>query len=108
MRPLKELQQRRPLADHFEQTAPRRVVLQVRLQMLGQVRETFWQADYFDRYIRDQEHYRKVVRYIENNPVKARLCTRPADYRFSSAWFREHRAESTQLLTGIAGALTRK
>jgi len=65
-------------------------------------------ADYFDRYIRNEKHYQKTVEYIENNPVKARLCARSADYRFSSAWFREHRAESTQLLTGTAGALARK
>lgn len=31
----------------------------------------FWHADYFDRFIRDQEHFDKTVRYIENNPVKA-------------------------------------
>jgi REP element-mobilizing transposase RayT len=57
-------------------------------KMLGQVRETFWQADYFDRYIRDQEHYRKVVRYIENNPVKAGLVREPAQWPWSSAGYR--------------------
>ncbi len=50
----------------------------------------FWMPDYFDRYIRNAEHYQKTVEYIENNPVKARLCARPEDYRFSSAWFRKH------------------
>jgi len=29
---------------------------------------------YFDRYIRDEKHFRNSVKYIENNPVKARLC----------------------------------
>lgn len=32
-----------------------------------------WQEDYWDRYIRDEAHYRKVVHYIESNPVKAGL-----------------------------------
>ena len=57
-------------------------------KMLGKVGETFWQADYFDRYIRDQEHYRKVVRYIENNPVKAGLVREPSQWRWSSAPYR--------------------
>lgn len=50
----------------------------------------FWMPEYFDRYIRTAEHHRTTVQYIENNPVKARLCARPEDYRFSSAWFRAH------------------
>ena len=44
-----------------------------------------WQPDYFDRYIRDQEHFFKTIRYIENNPVKAGLCIAPDDWQFSSA-----------------------
>lgn len=54
-------------------------------QLLGRTGE-FWMRDYFDRYIRDAEHYCKAVRYIENNPVKAGLCKRAADWRFGSAW----------------------
>ena len=50
----------------------------------------FWMLDYFDRYIRDATHYKKTVEYIESNPAKVRLCARPEDYRFSSAWFRQH------------------
>lgn len=48
----------------------------------------FWFEDYFDRYIRDAKHFANTVRYIENNPVKARLCVKPEDWPFSSAWFR--------------------
>ena len=32
-----------------------------------------WQEEAFDRIIRDSGHLRRVVRYIERNPVKARL-----------------------------------
>ena len=50
----------------------------------------FWMEDYFDRYIRNEKHYWNTVRYIENNPVKARLCKEPSDWPFSSAWFRKY------------------
>jgi REP element-mobilizing transposase RayT len=48
----------------------------------------FWMPDYFDRYIRNAQHFATTVRYIESNPVKARLCKRPEDWPFSSAGFR--------------------
>lgn len=57
-------------------------------KILGTTGGAFWQADYFDRYIRDQEHYRKVVRYIENNPVKAGLVREPSHWPWSSARYR--------------------
>jgi REP element-mobilizing transposase RayT len=50
----------------------------------------FWMEDYFDRYIRDKKHFASAIAYIENNPVKARLCRRPEDWPFSSTWFRAH------------------
>lgn len=51
-------------------------------------RGPFWMREAFDRYIRDSGHFRRVLRYIENNPVKAGLCERPEDWEFSSAWKR--------------------
>jgi REP element-mobilizing transposase RayT len=45
----------------------------------------FWAIESFDRYIRNRRHYNATIRYIENNPVKARLCQRPEDWLFSSA-----------------------
>lgn len=44
-----------------------------------------WMMEYFDRYIRDNDHFQKVVNYIHNNPVKAGLVADPADWRWSSA-----------------------
>ncbi|WP_208300229.1 transposase [Prosthecobacter fusiformis] len=32
-----------------------------------------WQEDYFDRLIRDEEHFANCVRYIRRNPEKAHL-----------------------------------
>ena len=37
----------------------------------------FWAKEYFDRYIRDHRHFASTIAYIENNPVKARLCQSP-------------------------------
>ncbi len=53
-------------------------------KQLGQTGQ-FWQEEYFDRMIRDETHFAAVVDYIENNPVKAGLCAKPDDWRFSSA-----------------------
>jgi REP element-mobilizing transposase RayT len=51
-------------------------------------RGKFWQPEVFDRYIRNSEHFANVIRYIENNPVKARLCSDPSDWRYSSAFWK--------------------
>ena len=48
-------------------------------------RGEFWQREPFDRYIRNELHYKNAVKYIEHNPVKAGLCLKPEDWRWSSA-----------------------
>jgi len=45
----------------------------------------FWFPDYYDRFVRNADHYDFVVGYIENNPVTAGLCSTPEDWPFSSA-----------------------
>lgn len=47
---------------------------------------TFWAREYFDRVIRDGNHFANAVAYIERNPVSAGLCGRPESWRYSSAW----------------------
>ncbi|MDA2914039.1 transposase [Acidobacteriia bacterium AH_259_A11_L15] len=44
-----------------------------------------WRAGFTEHLIRDKVDYDRHVRYIESNPVKARLTSRPADYAFCSA-----------------------
>jgi REP element-mobilizing transposase RayT len=51
-------------------------------------RGPLWQREYFDRFIRDPEHFRTAVAYIERNPVKATLCNHPPDWPFSSSRWR--------------------
>ncbi len=45
---------------------------------------TLWMREYWDRYIRDENHYRTVVDYIHHNPVKAGLCASPELWPWSS------------------------
>jgi REP element-mobilizing transposase RayT len=45
-----------------------------------------WHPDYFDRFVRDMDHYYNCRIYIRNNPVKAKLCQNPEDWPYSSAW----------------------
>jgi REP element-mobilizing transposase RayT len=45
----------------------------------------FWQADYWDRFIRDEGHYLRIVAYIHDNPVSAGLVARREDWPWSSA-----------------------
>jgi len=49
----------------------------------------FWMEDYFDRYVCDAKHFVNAIGYVEDNPVKAGLCKKASDWKFSSAWFRE-------------------
>ena len=45
-----------------------------------------WQDESFDRYMRNEEHYRKTYQYIHQNPVKAKICRAPEDFPWSSAF----------------------
>jgi REP element-mobilizing transposase RayT len=74
-------------------------------RMLGRSGQ-LWMPDYFDRYIRNERHFEKTVKYIERNPVQARICATAKEYPFSSAWFREHGSAGTPS-SGSAGALAR-
>jgi type I restriction enzyme R subunit/putative DNA methylase len=44
-----------------------------------------WQREYWDRWIRDERHYRATLDYIARNPVSAGLCDHPAAWPWSSA-----------------------
>ena len=57
-------------------------------KLLGK-RGAFWAEDYFDTYMRDAEHEARTVRYIENNPAKAKLVLDPKEWPWSSARCRD-------------------
>jgi REP element-mobilizing transposase RayT len=44
-----------------------------------------WQPEYFDRYIRNPDHFDRAVHYIHENPVKAGLALQAEEWPFSSA-----------------------
>lgn len=48
-----------------------------------------WQREYWDTFMRDEAQERKAIQYIENNPVKAKLCRAPKEWLFSSTRFRD-------------------
>jgi REP element-mobilizing transposase RayT len=48
----------------------------------------FWQADYWDRFIRNDDHFESTIGYIDENPVKAGLVKTPADWAWGSARFK--------------------
>ncbi len=47
----------------------------------------FWQEESFDHWIRNEQETMRVIQYIENNPVKAKLVNSPEKWRWSSAAF---------------------
>lgn len=48
----------------------------------------FWSPDYFDRFIRNYIHFNKVYKYIDENPVKAGLCSKPSEWQWCRAGWR--------------------
>jgi len=57
-----------------------RIILQRRI-------EKYLDQGFGNAYLKDD----RIVRYIENNPVKAGLCSKPSDWPYSSAWFKKNR-----------------
>jgi REP element-mobilizing transposase RayT len=58
------------------------------LNELRGTRGPIWASDYFDRFMRDEDHLQQTIGYVENNPVKAGLVHAPTEWPFSSARFR--------------------
>jgi REP element-mobilizing transposase RayT len=56
---------------------------EIHLVLGGQGR--LWYRDYFDVLVRDPEHFERIRKYIEWNPVKAKLCSDPLHFPYCSA-----------------------
>jgi REP element-mobilizing transposase RayT len=50
-----------------------------------------WIREYFDRYMRDDDHLWTTIEYVENNPVAAKLVAVAVDWPWSSARLRTKR-----------------
>lgn len=57
-----------------------------RLKELHPEMLSIWQPGYFDRYMRNQEHFDRTRTYIHQNPVKSKLCKEAEDFVWSSAF----------------------
>jgi putative transposase len=64
-------------------------------RVLGRTGETFWQAESYDHWVRDEKEWERIAAYIENNPVKAGHVQRAEDYGWSSASERKKSAETS-------------
>ena len=51
--------------------------------------QSFWQREYWDTFMRDEMQGKIAVRYIESNPVKAKLSRTAVEWPFSSARLRD-------------------
>jgi len=53
-----------------------------------------WHREYWDRYVRNEGHFERVVDYIHMNPVKAHLVSAAEKWRWSSAYSGNDRRRS--------------
>jgi REP element-mobilizing transposase RayT len=53
--------------------------------LLHRARRPFWQDESYDHWVRSEEERRRIIRYIERNPVKAGLVPAPEAWPWSSA-----------------------
>src|SRR5207247_11202169 len=75
----------KPTLSEILKSRKRRTAREANL-ILGKTGETFWQRESFDHWIRNDEEKSRIRRYIRMNPVNARLCKSPEDWKWSSAW----------------------
>ena len=54
-------------------------------RMLGLTGQPFWQDESYDRLVRNDTEFERIVHYIETNPVKAGLAAAPEESPWSSA-----------------------
>jgi REP element-mobilizing transposase RayT len=54
-------------------------------KILKRTGKVFWQTESFDHLVRDDEDMHRCCHYATMNPVNARLCVCPEDWKWSSA-----------------------
>ena len=55
-------------------------------RILERTGDNFWQRESYDHFVRDDEEMTRCCSYTIHNPVKAGLCERVEDWRWSSAY----------------------
>jgi REP element-mobilizing transposase RayT len=57
-------------------------------RLLDRTGEPFWQSESYDHWVRSDEEFQRITRYIEDNSVKAGIVTRAENFCWSSAFER--------------------
>jgi len=55
-------------------------------KILGRKGNSFWQEESYDHSVRDDEDRTRCCHYTTMNPVNAKLCARPEDWKWSSLY----------------------
>lgn len=63
-------------------------------RILRRTGQSFWQDESFDHWVRNRTEFRRIVAYIEDNPVKAGLVKMAEEWRWSSTSERRKRGWS--------------
>jgi putative DNA methylase len=66
-------------------------------QILGLTGKPFWQDESYDRLVRTEQEFERIITYIEMNPVKAGIVTAPEQFLWSSARPIFNRPQATSL-----------
>jgi len=53
-------------------------------RLLGLTGQPFWKQESWDRWVRDSAEFNRIIRYIEENPVKAGFTDNPVSWPWSS------------------------
>jgi REP element-mobilizing transposase RayT len=53
-------------------------------RILGLTGQPFWQAESYDRLVRNETEFQRIAHYIEMNPVKSGLAATPEEFAWSS------------------------
>jgi REP element-mobilizing transposase RayT len=77
------LEPRRPLVRVLQSMKSASARLANRI--LARTGRPFWQDESFDHWVRNPDQERRIIRYIEGNPVSAGLTATPASWPWSSA-----------------------
>jgi len=72
---------------------------------LGRKGKPLWQDESFDHWVRNSAEFERIRRYIEWNPVSAKLAAKPEDWRWSSA--STHFARATPIPGCAFGSLAK-
>ncbi len=76
----------RKIAEYMRQRQAQAETQAQTQSQAGAWRSQVWQREYWDRFIRNEQHLNAIMKYIHENPVKAGLVTNAEEWRWSSAY----------------------